>query len=87
MTRRECEAKLLALAEEMRKVYMEYNPAGDFLSMIANRDGYTSVSDCYFTDGKVVIGADEMMFHTVDAVRYSDGHRRFGTETEAKVCA
>ena len=87
MTRQECEEKLLAMAIEMRKVYEQYNPDGDFLSVIADSDGYICVSDCFFADGKVVIGADESMMHTVDVVRYGDGRTRFGSRTEETVCA
>lgn len=86
MTRRECETKLLALAEEMRRVYMEYNPAGDYLSMISDVDGYTSVSDCFFYGDKVINSADESVFHTVDVVRYSNGDLRHGNVIEAAVC-
>ena len=65
MTRQECEAKLLSLAEQMRAVYMEYNPAGDHLGAIMSRDGY--------------IGVHDTMFQTVDVKKYSDGHIRYGS--------
>lgn len=74
MTRRECEKKLLALAEQMYAVYREYNPSGDFLSMIADKDGYISVSDCYFnSERKIIIDANGNIFKTVDCTRYKDG--------------
>lgn len=73
MTRKECEAKLLALAEQMYAVYKEYNPSGDFLSMIAD-NGYINVDDCYFDTDRVIIrDANGDVFKTVDATKYKDG--------------
>jgi hypothetical protein len=75
MTRQECEKKLLSLAEQMRAVYMEYNPAGDFLSAIIAEDGYINVGDCYFNaERKIIINADGTMFNTVHVTKYDDGH-------------
>ena len=51
MTRLECEKKLLSLAEQMRAVYLEYNPAGDFMTAIIDADGYINVNDCFFNVG------------------------------------
>lgn len=80
MTRRECEAKLLSLAEQMRAVYMEYNPAGDFLSVIIDADGYINVDDCYFNqDRKIVINEDGTAFKTVDVTEYRDGYIRYSS--------
>ena len=74
MTRKECEAKLLALAEQMYAVYKEYNPSGDFLSMIADNDGYISVDDAYFNaDGKIINDVNGNAFKTVDCAKYKDG--------------
>lgn len=80
MTRQECEKKLLALAEQMRAVYMEYNPAGDFLSAIIDADGYISVDDTYFNaDRKIIVNEDCTAFKTVDVTKHSDGHIRYGS--------
>jgi len=77
MTRKECEAKLLALAEQMYAVYKEYNHSGDFLSMIADSSGYISVDDAYFNaDGKIINDANGNTFKTVDCVKYKDGSIR-----------
>lgn len=79
MTRQECEKKLLSLAEQMREVYLEYNPAGDFLSAIIDSDGYISVDDAYFNAGhNIIINEDGTAFRTVDVTKYSDGHIRYG---------
>lgn len=78
MTRLECEKKLLELAEQMRMVYLEYNPAGDFLSAIIDSDGYISVDDTYFNaERKIIINEDGTAFKTVDVTKYSDGHVRY----------
>lgn len=80
MTRREAEGKLLALAEQMRAVYLEYNPAGDFLSAIIDADGYIGISDCVFAaDGGIVLDVRDRMFRTVDVAKHSDGHVRYGS--------
>ena len=77
MTRQECEAKLLSLAEQMYAVYKEYNSSGDFLTMIADRDGYINVDDCYFNaERKIIQDANGDTFKTVGATKYSDGHIR-----------
>lgn len=77
MTRKECEAKLLALAEQMYAVYKEYNHSGDFLSMIANKDGYICVDDAYFNaDGKIIDDVNGNAFKTVDCAKYTDGSIR-----------
>jgi hypothetical protein len=75
MTRQECEAKMLSLAEQMRAVYMEYNPAGDFLSAIIDADGYINISDCFFNaERKIIINADGTAFKTVEVTKYNDGY-------------
>lgn len=77
MTRKECEAKLLALAEQMYAVYKEYNHSGDFLSMIADKNGYIGVDDAYFNaDGKIIYDANGNTFKTVDCAKYKDGSIR-----------
>lgn len=81
MTRNECEAKLLALAEQMYAVYKEYNHSGDFLSMIANKDGYISVDDAYFNaDGKIINDANNHVFRTVNCAKYKDGCMRLNNK-------
>jgi len=45
MTRAECERKLIELAEQADRVYREYTPEGNGISISTNRDGYISVSD------------------------------------------
>lgn len=79
MTRKECECRLLALAEQMRAVYKEYNPSGDFLSVITDDDGYISVDDCYFNAGtEIIMDVHGCVFRTVDVTKYKDGHIRYG---------
>lgn len=79
MTRQECEKKLLALAEQMRAVYMEYNPTGDFLSMISDVDGFICVDDCYFNaDHQIIKDVNGDSFKTVTVTKYSDGQIRYG---------
>lgn len=79
MTRQECEKKLLSLAEQMREVYLEYNPAGDFMSAIIDANGYISVDDSYFNaERRVIINEDGSAFKTVDVTKFSDGHIRYG---------
>lgn len=86
MTRQECEAKLISLAEQMRAVYMEYNPAGDFLSAIIDADGYINVDDCYFNgDRKIIINADGTSFKTVDVTKYKDGYIRYSGPAKEEV--
>ena len=81
MTRKECEKKLLALAEQMYAVYKEYNPSGDFLSMIADKDGYISVDDCYFNaERKIINDVNGNTFKTVDCTKYKDGSVRLSNE-------
>lgn len=79
MTRHECEAKLLTLAEQMRALYMEYNPAGEHLSVIISGSGYIGISDAFFTeDNKVILDVHDNVFSSVNVSRYSDGHIRYG---------
>lgn len=78
MTRQECEKKLLSLAEQMREVYLEYNPAGDFLSAIIDSDGYISVDDAYFNaERKIIINEDGTAFRTVNVTKHTDGQIRY----------
>lgn len=80
MTRQECEAKLLSLAEQMRAVYMEYNPAGDFLSATIDADGYINVGDCYFNaERRIIINEDGTAFKTVDVTKYRDGYIQYSS--------
>jgi len=80
MTRLECEKKLLSLAEQMLEVYLEYNPAGDFMSAIIDANGYISVDDSYFNaERKIIINEDGTAFKTVDVTKYSDGHVRYSS--------
>ena len=75
MTRQQCEKKLLSLARQMRDAYLEYNPAGDHLSVIIGGDGYISASDAFFTgeNGAVVQNALGTVFKTVNVTQYGDG--------------
>ena len=78
MTRQECEKKLLELADQMREVYLEYNPAGDFMSAFIDADGYISVDDTYFNaERKIIINEDGTAFKTVDVTKHSDGCIRY----------
>ena len=75
MTRQECEAKLLSLAEQMRAVYMAYNPAGDFMTVIMEADGFICVNDAFFTrDQQIVRDVHGDIFKTVSVTKYADGH-------------
>lgn len=79
MTRKECETKLLSLAEQMRAVYLEYNPSGDFLTAIIDADGYIVVDDCYFNaDRKIICDVYGDAFRTVDITKYTDGRVKHG---------
>lgn len=43
MTRAECEKKLAKKMREIRKIYLQYNPDGDFLDITLKiKDGYMS---------------------------------------------
>lgn len=79
MTRQECEKKLISLAEQMRAVYLEYNPAGDFMTAIIDADGYINVHDCFFNaDRQIIINEDGTAFRSVDTAKYSNGDVRYG---------
>ena len=79
MTRKECEARLIELAEQMRAVYLEYNPAGDFMTAIIDVDGYINVGDSYFNaERKIIINEDGTAFNTVGVTKYSDGQICYG---------
>lgn len=43
MTRRECEKKLTDLMEQAYKLFKEFNPDGNHLSMFATDDGYCAM--------------------------------------------
>lgn len=78
MTRLECEKKLLALAQQMRAVYEEYNPAGDHLSALMGANGYICVDDGFFTaEKRLILDANDQIFQTVNVTKYSDGHIRY----------
>ena len=80
MTRLECEKKLLSLAEQMLEVYLEYNPAGDFMTAIIDANGYISVDDSYFNaERKLIINENGTAFKTVDVTKYNDGHVRYSS--------
>lgn len=79
MTRLECEKKLLSLAEQMRAVYLEYNPAGDFMSAIIDADGYINVNDCLFNaDRQIITNEDGTVFRSVNTTKFSNGDIRYG---------
>jgi hypothetical protein len=79
MTRKECEDKLLDMAQQMYEVYKEYNPSGEMLSVTAFANGYININDAFFSDNEVVLDANDNTFKTVDAVKYSSGGRRYDT--------
>lgn len=80
MTRREAEEKLLALAEQMREVYLEYNPASDFLTATIDANGYIDVRDCVFAaDGGIVLDVRDRVFRSVEVIKRSDGYVRYGS--------
>ena len=88
MTRQECEAKLISLAEQMRDVYLEYNPAGDYLSASIDSSGHIRVEDMFFTKETAVIrDVHGNAFRTVDVTRYSDGYIRYGCPVREEASA
>lgn len=55
MTRNECEDKLLALADEMEKVYREYQPKGEMLHVAIHMNEFTHITaPKYDEDGEMV---------------------------------
>lgn len=80
MTRQQCEKKLLSLAQQMRDAYLEYNPAGDHLSVLIGGDGFINASDVFFTgeNGAVVQSVLGTVFKTVNVTQYADGVIRHG---------
>lgn len=79
MTRQQCEEKLLELAHQMLDAYLEYNPAGEHLSVIIGGNGFINASDAFFTgeNRAVVQNALGMTFKTVNVTQYSDGYIRY----------
>lgn len=79
MTRQQCEEKLLTLAQQMRETYLQYNPAGEHLSVIIGGNGFINACDAFFTgeDRSVVQNALGMTFMTVNVTQYSDGVIRY----------
>lgn len=43
MTRKECEKKLLDLMEEAYKIFKEYDPTGNHLSIFATDNGHCAI--------------------------------------------
>lgn len=80
MTRRECEDKLLAMAEQMRDVFLEYNPSGEQMAVTIGGNGYISIRDTYFTgvERDIVLDVHDRIFESVNITRFSDGHIRHG---------
>lgn len=39
MTRQECERKILERLEEIREIYLQYNPGGDYLALFCSKSG------------------------------------------------
>lgn len=64
MTRIECEQKILEKLDEIREIYLQYNPGGDYLSLFCSKSG-TSVNNEYW-DG----GMDE--YTPIRAVKYQE---------------
>lgn len=86
MTRRECEKKLMELAEQMREVYLTYNPVGDLLSLSVHGNGFININDAFFdSEHQLIMSATDKMFNTVEAVRYSNGKYRYGNVLEEGV--
>ena len=55
MTRNECEDKLLALADEMEKVFLEYAPGGESLNVAIHTNGFIHITaPKYDDDGEIV---------------------------------
>lgn len=74
MTRLECELKLIELAAEMYAVYKEYNPAADYLNVVADKGGYICIEDAFFNaDNKIIRDVHGNAFSTVNVTRYKDG--------------
>ena len=56
MTRNECEDKLLALADEMEKVFLEYAPEGESLNVAIHTNGFTHITaPKYDEDGEMML--------------------------------
>lgn len=70
MSLRECESKLLALAEQMRDVYREYHPEDEWLSMsVINNQ--LCISGYGMSDGHA-----DVEKKILDVVKFEDGHVR-----------
>lgn len=82
MTRHECEERLLSLAQQMHDAYLEYNPAGEHMSVTIGGNGFICIRDTFFTgdDHQVVRNVHGKVFETVNVAKFSDGHIRFGEE-------
>ena len=80
MTRQQCEKKLLSLAQQMRDAYLEYNPAGEHLSVIIGGDGFINACDAFFTGENQAVVQDALgtTFNTVNVTQYKDGAIRYG---------
>jgi hypothetical protein len=88
MTRQECEAKLISLADQMRKVYLEYNPAGDYLSAGIDSSGHIRVEDAFFTkETKIIRDVHGNAFKTVAVTKYVDGHISYGRPVREEASA
>lgn len=76
----------MALAEQMRDVYLEYNPVGDLLSLSVHGDGFININDAFFNnDGQIILSATDKMFKTVEAVRFGNGRYKYGNVFEEGV--
>ena len=73
MTRKECEDKLLALSDEIMRVYQEYNPNGEYLMITINADR-TDIKDRF--DGRSIKVSQVKDAHVI---RTEDWERIFDT--------
>ena len=83
MTRQECEAKLISLAEQMRAVYEEYNPKGEILSAMMSNNGFILVNDSFYNaDNSVVLDVHGHVYRSIDVKKFSDGEIRHSAPTK-----
>lgn len=62
MTRKECEQKILNKIKEIREIYKEYNPDGDYLTISINpQTGYIAFNNAYYdTDAEYTLNYIEL---------------------------
>lgn len=52
MTRDECEAKIAEKLEEIKVIYQEYNPNGDYIHMVVSSEYVSAFNEYFLTDDK-----------------------------------